>query len=94
MKRVEWENFIEIKESTIEELLLEFLSSFTFYKGNQIDFDREDTIVFRLEGLLHSVSISDFRVKSGFYDDFLAIERYKTSSLRFSETILFLAQFW
>lgn len=46
----------------MRELLLEFLPTFTFYKMNHIDYDREDMILFRLEGLLHSMSILDFGV--------------------------------
>lgn len=68
---------MNIKEHIVMKLLLEFFSTFFFYKMNHIDYDREDTIIFRLEGLLHSMSILDFGLKCGFYDeDFLEIERY------------------
>lgn len=66
----------------MRELLLEFLSTFTFYKMSRIDYNREDTNVFRLGGLLQSMSISDFEVHCGFYDkEFLETERYQTSTL-------------
>lgn len=59
---------MHIKEHIVKELLLEFISTFTFYKEGHIDYDRESTIVFWLGGFLHSMSISNFRVKYGFYD--------------------------
>lgn len=37
---VEWTKFLDIRESTVRELLLEFLSTFDFYKLN-INYDRE-----------------------------------------------------
>lgn len=52
----EGKKFLDINESTVEELLLKFLSTFNFHKLN-INYDQEDTIKFRLEGIPHSMSI-------------------------------------
>lgn len=76
---VEWNKFVEIKESTVRELSLEFLATFHFHKISRIDYDREDTIIFRLR-VLHLMSISEFGVKYGFYDEeFLETVRYQIS---------------
>lgn len=92
---VEWEYFVKIREPTVQELLLEFLPTVIFYKINQIDYDREDTLVFRLGGIIHSMLILDFGVKYGFYDkDFLEMERYQTSIFQFHKNVLLPAEFW
>lgn len=81
---IEWNKFLDIKESTIKELLLEFLAIFTFNKLHRIDYDRKDTIQFRLGGVLYSISIFEFGVQCGFYDEgFLEEEKYQTSSFQF-----------
>lgn len=51
VEEVLWKGFIEVKEHTMRELLLEFLSIFAFYKMNRIDYDREDVIKFNLGGI-------------------------------------------
>lgn len=77
---VSWEKFLDIKESIAKELLLEFLSTFNCHKLN-INYDREDTIQFRLGGIPHSMSINKFRVNCGFYEEeLLDDDRYLMSS--------------
>lgn len=92
---IHWDYFIEIRKPTIHELLLEFLTTFEFYKMPQIDYDWEDSIVFRLGGILNHMSISEFVVKCAFYDeDFLETEEYLTLIFTFHKETLFPNEFW
>lgn len=84
MNGIEWTKFVEVKEPIVRELLLKLLASYHFYKMPRVDYDWEGTIEFRLGGVLHTMSISEFKVKLGFYQkQFLEIERYHTSTFEF-----------
>lgn len=75
-----WKKFLDIRKTVVKELLIEFLATFNFHKL-RIDYDREDTLQFRLGGIVHSMSILDFGINCGFYDEeVLEDERYLTYS--------------
>lgn len=77
---IEWQKFLDIKESIVKELFLEFLCTFNFHKLNFI-YEREDIIKFRLGEIPYSMSINEFGINYGFYDeDFLDDKRYLMSS--------------
>lgn len=91
---IKWDRFLDIKETTIRELLLEFLSTFIFHKS-RTDYDREDTIKFKLGGFLSTKSISEFSVHYGFYEEeFSEEDRYITSYFQLHETQIFPRQLW
>lgn len=90
-----WDYFIHIREPKVKELLLEFLTTFEFFKMPRIDYDWEDSIVFRLGGIIHHMSISEFKVNCGFYDeDILETDQYISSIFWFHEDTMFPNKFW
>lgn len=68
MRSRTWWQLFDITNTTYHELTLEFLATFEFELG-MINFDRPGTILFLAFGSMLRLSLTEFSVHLGLYDE-------------------------